>query len=74
MIPQIVAFPFLLIGYYYGHGVGFGHMLAGIVIRGLIYGLIFKLLHNLTLSEAAILVGVVLLCVFLYTRRQPRRW
>ncbi len=74
MSPQIAAFPCLPVGYAYGHGIAFGHLLAGIVIRGLIYGLIFRLLHELTLTGTVVLVVVVPLSVFLYTRRQPRRW
>ncbi len=37
----------------------FGHMLAHMILRGLVYGMIFKLLRHLTLPETVALVAVV---------------
>jgi glucose uptake protein GlcU len=37
----------------------FGHMLAHMILRGLMYGMIFKLLRHLTLPETVALVAVV---------------
>jgi hypothetical protein len=43
------------------------------VIHALIYGLVFKLMHRLTLGEAVVLVVAVLVVVFMWSRSRNRR-
>jgi hypothetical protein len=50
----------------------FGHVLAYMVLRGLIYGGIWKLLHQLTLPEALVLPAVVIALFGLACRGVPR--
>lgn len=38
----------------------FGHMLAHMVLRGLVYGVIWKVLHQLTIPEALVLLAVAI--------------
>jgi hypothetical protein len=49
------------------------HMTLSSVVHGLIYGLIFKIMHHLTLAQAAVLVAVVLGCLFLWSGSRDRR-
>ena len=59
--------------YAFARGAGFGHMLLGTLVRGLIYAPIFKLLRHCTLPEAILLVLVVLVGVFFFTCGRSRR-
>lgn len=43
-----------------------GHMIVSSLVHGVIYSFIWKLMHNLTLPEAAFVVVAVLGCVFAY--------
>jgi hypothetical protein len=43
------------------------------VIHGLIYGLIFKESHQLTLAQAVVLVVAVLAMTFMWGRARDRR-
>ena len=50
-----------------GH-VFVGHMLAHIVLRALIYGLIWKVLSHLTLAEMVALVAIVIGLFWIFGR------
>jgi hypothetical protein len=43
-----------------------------LVIHGLIYGLIFKVMHQLTLAQAAVLAVAVLAVMFMWGRARDR--
>lgn len=62
--------------YGYGHSSGMvgwlTHVLVSAVIHGLIYALIFKVMHNLTLGQAAVLVVVVIGVIFMWGRSRRR--
>jgi Flp pilus assembly protein TadB len=49
------------------------HIAVSAVIHGLIYGLIFKVMHQLTLAQAVALVVVVLAVMFMWSRARDRR-
>jgi 4-amino-4-deoxy-L-arabinose transferase-like glycosyltransferase len=55
-----------------GHAA-LGHMLAHMVLRGLVYGLIWKMLRNLTLPETAGLVVIVVALFWLVVRANRSR-
>jgi inner membrane protein involved in colicin E2 resistance len=60
-----------------GYGGGMtdwmAHVAISAVIHGLMYGLIFKVMHQLTLAQAAVLVVVVLAVMFMWGRARDRR-
>lgn len=64
---------------YYHHGYGGGwtdwmaHVAISSMIHALIYGVVFRLMHQLTLGEAVVLVAVVLGCLFMRGRARDRR-
>jgi len=63
---------------YYRHGHTADwlvHALGNALIHALIYGLVFRLMRHLTLGQAALLVGGVIVVLFLWARaRDSRRW
>lgn len=63
--------------HHYGYGGGMtdwmAHVAISAVIHGLMYGLIFKVMHQLTLAQAAVLVVVVLAVMFMWGRARDRR-
>jgi hypothetical protein len=63
--------------HHYGYGGGMtdwiAHIAISAVIHGLIYGLIFKAMHQLTLAQAVVLVVVVLAVMFMWGRARHRR-
>jgi Flp pilus assembly protein TadB len=63
--------------HHYGYGGGMtdwmAHVALSAVIHGLIYGLIFKVMHQLTLAQAVVLVVVVLAAMFMWGRARDRR-
>jgi hypothetical protein len=63
-------------GYGYGHGSGWiTHMIISSVIHGMIYSVIFRILSHLSLSEAVLLVVVVIALIYAANRnRGYRRW
>ena len=69
-----------LLAYHYGYGHGnwsswLAHVTISSVVHALIYSVVFRLMHRLTLGEAVILVAVVLCGLFMWSRtRDPRRW
>jgi hypothetical protein len=66
-----------VIGYHNDYGGGtvdwLTHVVVSSVINGLIYGLIFRAMHELTLGQAAVLVLVVLVGAFLWARSRDRQ-
>jgi Flp pilus assembly protein TadB len=68
---------FLAYRHAYGYGGGWtdwiAHTALSSVIHALIYGLVFKLMHRLTLGEAVVLVVAVLVVVFMWSRSRNRR-
>jgi hypothetical protein len=57
-----------------GGGFGIGHMVVSAIIRGLIFGFIFRLMRNLTLAEGAVLVVVVIGLLYMWSRSRDRRF
>lgn len=70
--------PAFLISAYYHHADTVGWLLRSIenaIIHALIFGLVFRLMRQLTLGQAVLLVVVVLGVMFLWARsRDRRRW
>jgi len=72
-----------LLAYHHGHGYGGGygggwtdwiaHMVVSSAIHAMVYSFIFRMMHHLTLGEAAALVGIVLLVMFMWGRSRDRR-
>lgn len=64
---------------HYGHSYGGGmtdwltHMVVSSVVHALIYSFIFRLMHHLTLTQGAMLVGAVLLVLFVWNKSGNRR-
>ena len=61
----------------YHHGFGgttdwLMHMVLSATVHALIYGFIFRLLRHLTLGEEAVLVGIVLVALLMWGRRDRR--
>jgi hypothetical protein len=76
--PQMNTLEFLA---YHSHsyGGGWGNWLAHVtvssLVHSLIYGLVFKMMHRLTMGEAVVLAVVVIGCVFFWGRSRDRqRW
>ncbi len=65
------------LAYHYHYGGGWtdwlGHMAISAVVHALIYGLIFRIMHELTLGQAVVLVVVVLALLFMWGRSRDRR-
>lgn len=61
--------------YEYGYGWTdwLGHTVISAIVHALIYSTIFRLLHHLTLEQAALLVIVVLGVLFVLARARDRR-
>lgn len=70
--------PALLFSAYYHHADNVGWLIRSIenaVVHALIFGLVFRLLRQLTLGEAVVLVVAILAVMFLWARaRDRRRW
>ena len=64
----------VLLGYHYGGGMvgGLTHMIVGSVINGLIFSVIFRLISQLTLPQALILVAVGLANMWARSRDRAR--
>jgi uncharacterized membrane protein YagU involved in acid resistance len=66
-------------GYGYHHSFGGGmtdwmaHMALSAVIHAMIYSVIFRLMHQLTLGQGVVLVVVVLALLFMLSRSRDRR-
>jgi len=69
----------LLLAYRHGYGYGGGwtdwiaHRVVSAVIHAVIYGAVFKLLRQVTLTEALVIAGVVILVVLAFGRSRDRR-
>ena len=64
-------------GYHHAYGGGswIGHMVVSSVIHGLIYGVIFRALSHLSLSEMVLLAALVIGGLYVWNRdRGFRRW
>ncbi len=61
--------------YRYSHGWTdwITHRVVSAIIHGVIYGFILKLMRQMTISEALVLVAVVLAGLFLWSRSRDRR-
>ena len=68
----------VLLSYYHGGGgmvSGLTGMIVSSVIHGLIFSVIFRLISQLTLSQALILVAVVIGGAYVWARSRDRaRW
>ncbi len=64
-----------LLAYHYGGGWTdwLGHMALSAVIHALIYSVIFRMIHDLTLGQAVVVALVVLAAIFLWGRARDRR-
>jgi len=67
----------LLLAYQHGYGGGWSdwiaHRVVSAVIHAFIYGAVFKPLRQMTLTEALVIAGVVILVVFAFGRSRDRR-
>jgi len=67
----------LLLAYRHGYGGDWSdwiaHRVVSAVIHAVIYGAVFKLLRQMTLTEALVIAGVVILVVFAFGRSRDRR-
>jgi hypothetical protein len=63
------------LAYHYGGGWTdwLGHMALSTVIHALIYSVIFRMMHDLTLGQAVVVALVVLAAIFLWGRARDRR-
>lgn len=63
--------------YHYSYGGGWtdwlSHLVISALVHALIYGFIFHLMHELTLGQAAVLIAVVLVVLFIWARARDRR-
>jgi hypothetical protein len=59
----------LLLAYRHGFGgFGIGRMIVGALVRGVMFGFVFRLMRNLTLAEGAVLVLVVIVLAYAWSR------
>jgi hypothetical protein len=61
---------------YHGSGewtVWLGHVALSAAIHALIYSVIFRLMHDLTLGQVVFLVIVIMAVLFLWARSRDRR-
>ena len=67
--------PFLVYHHAFGGGMTdwLTHVVVSSVIHSLIYGFVFRLMHQLTLGQAALLVVVVRAVLFMWSRARDRR-
>jgi len=67
----------LLLAYRHGYSGGWSdwiaHRMVSAVIHAFNYGAVFKLLRQVTLTEALVIAGVVILLVFAFGRSRDRR-
>lgn len=65
----------VFLAYHYSHGWTdwLTHRVVSVIIHGVIYSFIFKLMRQMTLSEALVLVLVVLAILFMWGRSRDRR-
>ncbi len=69
----------MMLAYHHGYGYGGGwsnwiaHVAVSSLIHALIYGVVFKLMHQLTLGEAVVLAVVVIGCIVMWGRSRDRR-
>ncbi len=77
MIEGLPNLAFLTLSYAHHHGGGMtdwiAHIAISSVIHVAIYGFVFRLMHQLTLEQDAVLVVVVLGVLFLWGRTRDRR-
>jgi hypothetical protein len=77
MIGELPNLAFLTLSYAHHHGGGttdwIAHMAISSVIHAVIYGFVFRLMHQLTLEQDAVLVAVVLGVLFVWARNRDRR-
>ncbi len=66
---------FLAYHHAYGWTDWLTHVAVSRLVHALIYSFAFRLMHDLTLGQAAVLVAIILGCLFMWTRaRDRRRW
>jgi hypothetical protein len=66
--------PVILLAYHaHGWTDWLAHVTISAVVHAMIYGFVFRLIHHLTLGQAAVLVAVVLGCLFVWSRTRDRR-
>ncbi len=67
----------LLFAYRHSYGGGWSdwiaHRVVSAVIHAFIYGAVFKLLRQVTLTEALVIAGVVVLVALAFGRSRDRR-
>jgi uncharacterized membrane protein YagU involved in acid resistance len=65
------------LAYHYSYGAGWvdwlSHLAISAVVHALIYSLIFRLMHELTLGQAAVLIVIVLAILFAWGKSRDRR-
>jgi hypothetical protein len=66
------------IAQYHHHGYGGGtvdwltHMVVSSIAHAMIFNVMFRVLHGLTLMRALVLVGIVLAIIFMWGRARDR--
>ena len=77
MIGDLPDWAFLALSYAHHHGGGMSdwiaHMAISSLIHAVIYGFVFRLMHQLTLGQDVVLVVVVLGALFVWSRTRDRR-
>ena len=68
----------ILLTYHHSYGGNgmtdwIAHMAISSVVHALIYGLVFKIMHQLTLVQAVVLVAVVLGVLIMWGQSRDRR-
>ena len=52
------------------HGFDMGHMIVNSLVHGLIYGVIFKAFHGLSLTVSGFITAIVLIVLYFYFRKK----
>ncbi len=77
MLGGLLGLAFLTLSYVHHDGGGMtdwvAHMAISSVIHAVIYGFVFRLMGHMTLQQNAMLVVVVLVVMFVWTRTRDRR-
>jgi hypothetical protein len=69
--------PITFLAYHHAYAYGWtewlAHVTSSAVVHAVIYSFVFRLMHHLTLGQAAVVVVMVLGCLFVWARSRDRR-
>jgi hypothetical protein len=69
--------PLHFLAYHHSYGGGtvdwITHMVVSSVVHAMIFNVVFRVLHGLTLMQALVLIGIVLAVIFMWGRSRDRR-